>query len=54
MLGEEVLAVLTLGEGPAIFQSGKSACSAAAKTGLSGTALARQLRQAGEDAVGIT
>jgi RHS repeat-associated protein len=31
MLGEEVLAVLTLGEGSAIFQSGKSACSAAAE-----------------------
>jgi RHS repeat-associated protein len=30
MLGEEVLAVLTLGEGSAIFQSGKSACSAVA------------------------
>jgi RHS repeat-associated protein len=48
MLGEEVLAVLTFGEGSAIFQSGKSACSAvAAESGASnavnGVRLAQQL-----------
>jgi hypothetical protein len=31
MLGEEVLAVLTFGEGSAILQSGRVACSAAAE-----------------------